>query len=97
MISGVLAILVSGALLLTLGLRDPKRLRNQHAHSDKPARPPMSRSLRRLLGWLSLVPGVVLMVLGEWWAFLVWLGAICVMGWAATHALAIRIDTKSAH
>jgi hypothetical protein len=42
------------------------------------------------MGWLVPAPGVVLMFLGEWWAFLAWLGALCVAGWVASHVLALQ-------
>lgn len=78
----LLAIAVSGALLILLGARDPKRLRNsRHAAQDVPAASPLPAAARHTFGWLSLAPGVVLAVLGQWWAFLVWLGAITAIGW----------------
>jgi hypothetical protein len=88
MIPGLLAILASAILIAALGWRDPKRLRN--LHGEEPAQSPMSSAQRRLLGWLVPAPGVVLMCLGEWWAFLAWLGALCVAGWAASHLLALH-------
>jgi len=79
----LLAIAFSGALLILLGARDPKRLRNAR-HGAKEAAPgsPLPPAMRHLCGWLSLAPGVALGVAGEWWAFLVWLGAITALGWA---------------
>jgi hypothetical protein len=88
MISGLLAILASATLVAALGWRDPKRLRNLHA--EEPAQSPMPSTQRRLMGWLVPAPGVVLMFLGEWWAFLAWLGALCVAGWVASHVLALQ-------
>lgn len=87
MVSSLLALLVSGTLIALLGRGDPKRLRNERkAGAGRVA--PMAPAMRRLFGWLVPVPGVALMFLGEWWAFLVWLGAICVVGWIASHLLA---------
>jgi hypothetical protein len=88
-VSSLLSILMSAALIGMLGRRDPKRLRNQH-DSREVTVTPMRAGTRRLLGWLVPAPGLVLMVFGQWWAFLVWLGAMCVMGWVASQWLAIR-------
>jgi hypothetical protein len=94
-VPATLAILFSAALVWVLGQRDPKRLRNiTTAAASNPAR--LSRGLRRLLGWMTLVPGLVLMLLGQWWAFLVWLGALCVLGWITSQRLAAR-SPHSAH
>jgi hypothetical protein len=87
MILGVFAILISATLLAVLARRDPKRLRNIEA-SDAPT--PLRPQVRRLLGWLVPAPGILLMLLGEWWAFLVWLGALCTLGWIASQTWAIR-------
>lgn len=78
-----LAIAISGVLLVLLGARDPKRLRNaRHGAQDAvAAASPLPAGVRHAFGWLSLAPGVVLAVLGEWWAFLIWLGAITAIGW----------------
>jgi hypothetical protein len=83
MIATVLAIAISSALLILLGARDPKRLRNAR-HAARAAAPasPLPAAVRHACGWLSLVPGAVLAVLGQWWAFLIWLGAITAVGWA---------------
>jgi hypothetical protein len=84
------AILLSAALIGVLARRDPKRLRNIEVADAAFPPSPLSAQMRSLLGWLVFAPGVVLMVLGEWWAFLVWLGALCVLGWVASQAWAIR-------
>src|SRR5262245_25865763 len=76
----LIAIVFSGALLILLGTRDPKRLRNAR-HGDKAVRSPLAPAVRSACGWLSLAPGVALGILGEWWAFLIWLGAITAIGW----------------
>jgi hypothetical protein len=81
----VAAILFSALLLGLLGWQDPKRLRN--ASHDMPAAPRFSAPQRRILGWLSLAPGVVLTIAGEWWALLMWLGASCTLGWLTAQVL----------
>jgi hypothetical protein len=79
----LLAIAFSGVLLILLGARDPKRLRNaRHATKEAASDSPLPSAVRRLFGWLSLAPGVALGIAGEWWAFLIWLGAITAIGWA---------------
>jgi hypothetical protein len=79
----LLAIVFSGVLLILLGARDPKRLRNsRHAVTEAAAGSPLPPAARHLWGWLSLAPGVALGIAGEWWAFLIWLGAITAIGWA---------------
>lgn len=90
MFLSVPAILLSAILIAVLAWRDPKRLRNlARAHARfNPS--PLSAGVRRLLGVLVPVPGVALMLLGAWWAFLVWLGALCIVGWVASRALAIH-------
>jgi hypothetical protein len=94
-VPAILAILFSAALVWVLGQRDPKRLRNvASAAVSHPVRLP--RSLRRLLGWMTLAPGLVLILFGQWWAFLVWLGALCVLGWITSQRLAAR-SPHSAH
>jgi hypothetical protein len=89
MLASVLSIAVSGVLLALLGLRDPKRLRNAgHGSSGSHVAAPLAPSLRRAFGWLSLAPGVVLAVLGQWWAFFIWLGVVTALGWAVARGLA---------
>ena len=79
----LLAIAFSGVLLILLGARDPKRLRNaRHAAKEAASGSPLPSTVRHLCGWLSLAPGVALGVAGEWWAFLIWLGAITAIGWS---------------
>ena len=94
----LLAIAFSGALLMVLGVRDPKRLRSaRHATKEAAARSPLSPALRHLCGWLSLAPGVVLGIAGEWWAFLVWLGAISALGWAVAITAGYATVDRVAH
>ena len=91
MLLSVPAILLSAALIVVLARRDPKRLRNLAPAHARSIPPPLSARARRLLGVLVPVPGVALMLLGAWWAFLVWLGALCIAGWIASRALAIHV------
>jgi hypothetical protein len=98
-VATLLSVLATGVLLVVLGLHDPKRLRNvrqsvRHDIRDDTdqvhgagIRAPLPASLRRLLAWLTLAPGVVLMVLGAWWAFVVWLGAFGAIGWTIAQLL----------
>ncbi|MEJ0038972.1 MAG: hypothetical protein WDO68_23405 [Gammaproteobacteria bacterium] len=82
-VATLLAIAVSGALLILLGARDPKRLRNsRHATDETASVSPFPSAVRHACGWLALAPGITLAVAGEWWAFLIWLGASTALGWA---------------
>jgi hypothetical protein len=96
-IATLLAIAVSGVLLALLGALDPKRLRNSRHASDDTAvtTPPLPAAARRACGWLSLAPGVVLAVLGEWWAFLIWLGAITALGWTVAIATGYSASSRA--
>jgi hypothetical protein len=76
---------LSGALLMLLGLRDPKRLRNSRTRAT-----PLPVATRRMLAYAALIPGVVLIGIGQWWAFLIWLGATCIAGWGSAQFLARR-------
>ena len=81
-VATLIAIAFSSALLILLGARDPKRLRNaRHAGKAIASVTPLPSVVRHTCGWLSLAPGVALGILGEWWAFLIWLGAITALGW----------------
>ena len=73
------SILMSALLIGALGWKDPKRLRNVRAGVRAQ---PFSHATRRVLGWLIPLPGLVLMLMGAWWALLAWLGASCTLGWA---------------
>jgi hypothetical protein len=78
----LIAIAFSSALLILLSARDPKRLRNsRHADKGSASATPLPSAVRHICGWLSLAPGVALGLVGEWWAFLIWLGAITALGW----------------
>lgn len=86
-IATLLSVLVTGALLVVLGLHDPKRLRNARQSDGASNRAPLPTTIRRALGWLTLAPGVVLIALGAWWALVVWLGAFGAIGWAIAQLL----------
>lgn len=87
----LLSIVVSAVLLAVVAVRDPKRLRNAaHGGHGASLPRPLSPMARRLCSWLILAPGVVLTALGEWWAFLVWFGSACALGWATAQVLALR-------
>jgi len=94
MLASTLAILFSGALLALLGARDPKRLRSASAHTatTRAAEVSLPASLRRLCGWLVLLPGLVLAGAGQWWAFWIWFGATPALGWLIAQVLSRRTD-----
>ncbi len=77
-----LASLLSLLLLLPIALRDPKRLRSIRRPAPKPGRE------RAILGWGSLLPGLVLALLGQWPAWLIWLGTVTTLGWLLVQLLA---------
>ena len=81
-----IALLASLAPLLLLAWRDPKRLRSVAAHATRPLPAPQ----RRALAAAVLLPGIALMALGHWPAFLIWLGAVCALGWAWVQWLSLR-------
>jgi hypothetical protein len=88
----LLAIAFSGALLILLGARDPKRVRNaRHRSHDRAAEAPLPRAIRRACGWSVLAPGVALGIAGQWWAFLIWLGAVTAFGWAIAIGAAFEL------
>jgi hypothetical protein len=96
-IAWVLSVLFSGGLLLLLGARDPKRLRSaRHERGDTAAgAAPLASGARKLSGWLVLLPGVVLAVMGLWWPFLIWFGATTAIGWAVAQTLGFGSHSAS--
>jgi len=95
--ASVIAVLISAILLAILGRHDPKRLRNRSREvATGMSTPGLTRGMRRLLGWLVLVPGVVLTVIDQWWAFLIWMGACCALGWVTTHLLSSAATAENA-
>lgn len=81
-LAATLAILPSLPLLLWMALRDPKRLRSRRL-----ATPPMTPRWRGAVVTLLLLPGLGLMGLGQWPAFLIWLGAVLSFGWLLVQIL----------
>lgn len=81
------AVAASALALAPIALRDPKRLRTAFKGATKAASP-MPTSQRRLLAWGSLLPGIVLVVCGQWPAFLIWMGAAAAIGWGLAQVLA---------
>ncbi len=69
---GFLATLMSALCLGFLAASDSKRL---------PGRRTALSGLRRLATALTILPGILLAVTGDWAAFLIWLGAVAVLGW----------------
>ncbi|MFB0875789.1 MULTISPECIES: hypothetical protein [unclassified Sphingobium] len=84
----LLAILVSAALILLLGLGDPKRRRAARQGQGHGAR------LRQLLAVGGFLPGLNFILYGDAAAFLLWLGGTAVAGWVVTLVLASRSDPK---
>lgn len=90
MVPALLAILVSGALLILLGRSDPKRLRNLARVTVGPLKSTvLPTRVRRLCAWLVIAPGVALIALEQWWPFLIWLGATIAFGWLMSQLLAV--------
>lgn len=84
------AIGASAALLTPLALRDPKRLRSLRATP----RVAMASTMRTVLGYGSLLPGIATIAAGQWPAFLIWLGAVTAVGWSLAQGLAINSMRK---
>lgn len=81
-----LSLISSLVPLLMLARRDPKRLRSSAVATLKPH----SAASRQMLTVAALLPGITLMGLGYWPAFLIWLGGLTVAGWALVQLLAAR-------
>ena len=80
------AIVVSAVLLTPLALRDPKRLRSLGATK----RVAMASTMRTVLGYASLLPGIATIVAGQWPAFLIWLGTVTAIGWSLAQGFAVN-------
>ncbi len=78
----LLATAISVLLLVALGIGDPKRRRT----ADLPGAPHRTAT-RRILAMASLLPGVALALTGDAAAFLMWLGAVALAGWALVQCL----------
>lgn len=85
------ALVLSAAALLRLALRDPKRLRSLR---QRPA--PEPSALRRAFASACFVPGLVLALIGQWPAFLIWLGGLAAGGWLLVQWLAARSSWSNA-
>jgi hypothetical protein len=92
----ILAIAISLSALLPLALRDPKRLRSAVRLGAAP-QDALGVTRRRRLGWVSVTPGLLLALAGQWPAFLIWLGAAAACGWALAQGLAPRPSRKLAN
>lgn len=75
----VAAIATSSALIVWLWLGDPKRRRVARLPAVS-----AGGNFRRGVAVAALLPGVVLAVLGDSAAFLVWLGSCAIGGWLVT-------------
>lgn len=75
-VQSLLALLISGALIVMLCLGDPKRRRAARIGGEG-----QSTATRRLLAAAACLPGLYFAVIGDSAAFLVWLGGCAVVGW----------------
>lgn len=83
----VLASLLASTIpLWRLGQRDPKRLRS----SAESRVLPHGNRVRQSLTLLVLLPGLALMVIGQWSAFLIWCGGLPALGWLMVQWMAWR-------
>lgn len=74
-----LAIAGSVALLGSIALRDPKRMRAQEG--EAPARTPFTTRQRRLLALAAAAPGIALMLSGWWSSTILWIGGTVTLAW----------------
>ena len=81
LISFLVAILPSLIAFAGLALGDPKRLRVAQRAGAR-HRPALPRWQRQVLALVGLLPGLLLMLRGQWPAFLIWMGAVTAIGWA---------------
>lgn len=81
-----LALIASLLPLLLLAQRDPKRLRSITASGTAPH----GKAMRQVLAATVLLPGAVLVGLGYWPSFLIWLGGVTAGGWVLVQVLAAR-------
>lgn len=84
--AATLALVASLLPLLLLAQRDPKRLRSIAASGTAPH----GKAIRQVLAATALLPGVALMALSHWPAFLIWLGGVTAGGWVLVQVLAAR-------
>ena len=81
-----LALIASLLPLVLLARRDPKRLRSIAANAVTP----YANRTRQVLAVVVLLPGAILIGLGYWPAFLIWLGGLAALGWLLVQVLAAR-------
>lgn len=82
LIWSLIALAVSGAALLLLGVFNPKRRRTLGLDEAASHRTP--------LVVLAVIPGLALIVTAQAAAFLIWLGGVVVIGWAVAALLSGR-------
>ncbi|GEM_PF-3541941 len=82
----VVSLLISLWPLLLLARHDPKRLRSIRLHQLKPH----VRRTRQFYSAIVLLPGIVLIALDDWPAFLIWMGGLIASGWLLVQMLAVR-------
>lgn len=87
-IASVIALIISLWPLFFLARHDPKRLRTIRHHHLKPH----VRRTRQFYGAIVLLPGVVLVVRGDWPAFLIWMGGLIALGWLLVQLLAFKAN-----
>lgn len=68
-------VFLSGTCLWALVLSDPKR------NSRSKSRLVLANNWRKTLVWLSFSPLLILFVVAQYSALLVWLGAVTIVGW----------------
>lgn len=84
----LVAIVLSLAIIAALWRGDPKRRRVAGLGAIAPG-----ANLRRFMVVLLLLPGLVLALLGDSAAFLVWLGSCAIGGWLIAQ-IRPRLDRK---
>ncbi len=84
---GVLLLSAIPVILLCIG--DPKRRRATGERNPTASRP------RAMLVVAACVPGVACALLGDSAAFMVWLGGIGLLGWAAAASAAARTQDRT--
>lgn len=84
--AAALTLIASMVPLVLLARRDPKRLRSITAAGATPYK----LRTRQVLAVAALIPGVALIGLGYWPAFLIWMGGLIASGWILVQILAAR-------
>ncbi len=81
----LLLALPSTLILWLLADRDPKRLRVRRLRD----RAPLSTRQRKIFSVLLFSPGLPLLALGYWSAFLIWFGLVFMLGWCVALILSV--------